>query len=82
MSIVNFHLNISKKQLTPNNFSQKTPGTCFPTAQMGLRAAEMGLGPRLNTHALFEALVKSNGGSLLMEKASQAHQQLEFCPWV
>ena len=28
--------------------------------------------PRLNTHALFEALVKSNGGSLLMEKASQA----------
>eukprot|EP00435_Cladocopium_sp_Y103_P055465 s478_g18.t1 len=27
--------------------------------------------PTLNTHALFEALVKSNGGSLLMEKASQ-----------
>lgn len=31
--------------------------------------------PTLNTHALFEALVKSNGGSLLMEKASQTFEK-------
>lgn len=44
--------------------------------------------PTLNTHALFEALVKSNGGSLLMEKASQhfekktlAMDDWEFLPY-